>query len=138
MPLTPLPAPSRDFVATREYFPQSWRTARRQRTRWVTGITLQGWERFGWRGTWSEIYWLWRDRKGLIGNPLGVLANVVFFYGVATGMWTRMTPVATELCLAAFAFQMLRLGLRMTLFRACMGWRIALGVPIRVCLTRIC
>jgi hypothetical protein len=36
-------------VATREYFPRSFRAAIRQRTRWVMGIALQGWERHGWR-----------------------------------------------------------------------------------------
>ena len=54
----------RDFVATREFFPQTWHSALRQRTRWVTGIALQGWSRFGWRGKPGELYWLWRDRKG--------------------------------------------------------------------------
>jgi adsorption protein B len=132
VPLKRVPGATVDFVATREYFPQSWRTARRQRTRWVTGITLQGWERFGWRGSISEIYWLWRDRKGLIGNPLGVLANTVFFYGVATGLWSRVTPVSKELCLAAFAFQLWRLGLRMYFVSRVYGLAYSLGVPIRV------
>src|SRR5262245_19022339 len=31
-------APGAHFVATREYFPQSWGGALRQRTRWVMGI----------------------------------------------------------------------------------------------------
>ena len=96
VPLTRLEPAGRDFVATREFFPTKWQTALAQRTRWVMGIALQGWERFGWAGTRSEIYWLWRDRKGLLGNPLGVLANVVFLYGLATAMWTRMTPLATR------------------------------------------
>ncbi len=59
-------------VATREYFPRRFAAALRQRTRWVTGIAFQGWQRHGWRGGW---YWLWRDRKGLAGNPLSLVAN---------------------------------------------------------------
>jgi len=51
VPLTRLEPASRDFVATREYFPTKWTTALAQRTRWVMGIALQGWERFGWSGT---------------------------------------------------------------------------------------
>ena len=35
-------------VATREYFPRQRRAAIRQRSRWVAGIALQGWERHGW------------------------------------------------------------------------------------------
>ena len=46
---------AKDFVATREYFPKTWRTALRQRSRWVTGIALQGWKQFGWGATASEI-----------------------------------------------------------------------------------
>jgi adsorption protein B len=105
VPLTRLGRRTQNFVATREYFPKRWRTALRQRTRWVTGIALQGWERFGWRGSLSEIYWLWRDRKGLVASPLGLLANGVFFYGLATSLWTRFTPLHLFLTQATFAVQ---------------------------------
>jgi len=67
----------RQPVATREYFPQRFRQAVRQRTRWVTGIALQGWERHGWRGGFASVYWFWRDRKGLLGNPLSLLGNLI-------------------------------------------------------------
>ncbi|HYO83626.1 MAG TPA: glycosyl transferase family protein [Bryobacteraceae bacterium] len=69
---------------TREYFPQSMRSAIRQKTRWVTGIALQTWDRHGWRGNLACRYWLWRDRKGLIGNPASLLSNLLFFYGAGT------------------------------------------------------
>src|SRR3984957_13929303 len=39
---------TKDFVATREFFPATWSSAVRQRTRWVMGIALQTWERHGW------------------------------------------------------------------------------------------
>ena len=58
-----------DIVATREFFPHTMRSAIRQRTRWMMGIGLQSWERHGWRGSLAEVYWFWRDRKGLFGNP---------------------------------------------------------------------
>ncbi|MDX2266813.1 MAG: glycosyl transferase family protein [Bryobacter sp.] len=65
-------------VATREYFPQKFSAAVRQRTRWVTGISLQTWQKVGWSHSLSENYWFWRDRKGLLGNPLSLLANLLF------------------------------------------------------------
>ncbi len=132
VPLTRLEPAGRDFVATREFFPTKWKTALAQRTRWVMGIALQGWERFGWAGTRSEIYWLWRDRKGLLGNPLGVLANAVFLYGVATAMWTRMTPFATELTSVTLAFQVIRIAIRMGCVARVYGFVFALGVPLRL------
>ena len=132
VPLTRVDAAGRDFVATREFFPSKWKTALAQRTRWVMGIALQGWERFGWAGTRSEIYWLWRDRKGLLGNPLGVVANAVFLYGLATAMWTRMTPLGTELTSVTLAFQVIRIAIRMGCVARVYGLVFALGVPLRL------
>ena len=123
---------SRDFIATREFFPQSWKAALRQRTRWVTGIALQSWERFGWRGTVDEVYWMWRDRKGLLGSPLGVIANAIFFYGMATAIWTRATPLGAELSTVALGFQLVRLVIRMSCVGRIYGVVFALGVPVRV------
>jgi len=132
VPLTRLEPTGRDFVATREFFPSKWSTALAQRTRWVMGIALQGWERFGWAGTWSEIYWLWRDRKGLAGSPLGVVANAIFIYGLATAMWTRMTPLATEITSVTLAFQLMRTAIRIGCVARVYGIVFALGVPLRL------
>jgi len=132
IPLARTTGPKPDFIATREYFPQNWSAALRQRTRWVTGIALQSWERLGWRGSPGEVYWLWRDRKGLLGSPLGVLANLIFFYGLATALWTRATPLGVRLSVAALGFQLLRLGVRMGCVARIYGAVFALGVPIRV------
>jgi adsorption protein B len=77
----PLVFRERQPVATRAFFPRTFPAARRQRTRWVTGIALQAWQHHGWGRGWRTAYWLWRDRKGLIGNPLSVLSNAVFLYG---------------------------------------------------------
>ena len=112
-----LPLYRRRNVATREYFPDRWRAALRQRSRWVTGIALQGWQQFGWRGTLGEIYWLWRDRKGLIGNPVSLAANATFIYGLSTGIWNRVTPSTARIAVATLALQLLRTGIRM----ACTG-----------------
>jgi adsorption protein B len=120
-----------DFCATREYFPQTWYAALRQRTRWVTGIALQGWQRYGWAGKPGEVYWLWRDRKGLIANPLSFAANVLTLYGLATAMWTRLTPLSARLALVTIALQALRTGVRMVCVARIYGPRFALGVPFR-------
>ena len=64
-------------MATREYFPRRFGAAISQRTRWVTGIALQSWQRHGWSAPWPQLYWFWRDRKGLVGNLLSPAANLV-------------------------------------------------------------
>ena len=132
VPITCLGAARRDFIAVREFFPKQWGTALRQRTRWVTGIALQGWERFGWAGTYSEVYWFWRDRKGLVSNPLGFLANAVFVYGVATAMWNRLPPFALKITSITLGFQILRMAVRMICVARVYGTVFALGVPLRL------
>jgi len=125
------PLGSKDFVATREFFPQSWTSAMRQRTRWVMGIALQTWERHGWKGKPGEVYWLWRDRKGLLANPLSLLANLIFVYGLATEIWKRTTPLSVELCWLTFSIQSVRLAVRMACVARVYGMLFALGVPVR-------
>jgi bacteriophage N4 adsorption protein B len=127
----PLRSADGSFLATREYFPQSWGAALRQRTRWVMGIALQGWQRNGWGRSGGELYWMWRDRKGLIANPLGLATNLVFIYGLATGMWARVPPFASRLVDFTMALQILRLAVRMTCVARVYGARFALGVPVR-------
>ena len=122
---------SGDFCATREYFPQTFRAALRQRTRWVTGISLQVWERYGWKGSLGEVYWLWRDRKGLIANPLSLASNVLFLYGLATAMWARVPPLASHVVMLTVTLQALRTTVRMACVARIYGFWFALGVPLR-------
>ena len=126
-----------DIVATREYFPRSFRAAARQRTRWSTGIALQSWERFGWKGAPQLVYWLWRDRKGLLANPVSCLANLIFFYGLFSEIWMRATPLATQLALITFALLLLRTTIRMACVTRVYGLLFALGVPVRAVLANI-
>ena len=64
-------------VATREHFPNSFDAALRQKTRWLTGIALAGWDRLGWPGGIADRYMLLRDRKALVAALLSITA-----YGV--------------------------------------------------------
>ena len=137
----PLRGMSRKIVATREYFPRRMRSAIRQRTRWVTGITLQGWERDGWRGKFAVKYWFWRDRKGVAANPLGLLTNILFVYGIIDFAesaaqhrpWAFATnnPVIMRLCFLTFLLQCFRIALRMACVARIYGVPFALGVPLR-------
>jgi len=122
---------ARDYCATREFFPQNWSAALRQRTRWITGIALQTWQRHGWGTNPGEAYWLWRDRKGLLANPLGALANFVFVYGLATRIWTRATPLAAGVVRLTLAVAALRLTVRMACSARIYGILFGLGAPLR-------
>jgi adsorption protein B len=105
------------------------------------GNALQSWERHGWRGPAAVKYWLWRDRKGLITNPIGLATNVLFLVGMATWCWSSMThrpwllnvsaPWVLSLCAVTLALQCLRLAVRMECVRRVFGFRLALLVPVR-------
>jgi adsorption protein B len=137
----PLRHTDRGWVATREYFPRKVHSAIRQRTRWVTGIALQCWERTGWRGSWRTRYWFWRDRKGLVANPLTLLTNLLFTVGltdlIASAATHRPWAFAVSnhkivtLCFVTLVLQCLRVGIRMACVERIFGLVFALGVPLR-------
>ena len=127
-----------NLVATREFFPKTLYTAIRQRTRWISGIALQGWQRNGWGRTWPERYWFWRDRKGLIGNPLSLLANAIFAYGAVTFALTRfegrpwgLGQGVPLLVWPGLLFQVVRLTTRAFWSAQVYGWGFAWLTPVR-------
>lgn len=133
---------ARPPMATREYFPQRAGDAVRQRTRWVTGIALQGWERHSWRVSPRQMYWLWRDRKGLAGNLLTVASNLIFLWGTCTWLMSAATGTAWSLAVslppsvrllldAALWLSLVHLGVRVLCVGRLYGWLFAAGVPIR-------
>jgi bacteriophage N4 adsorption protein B len=117
-------------MATREYFPHTVTAAIRQRTRWVTGIALQTWDRHGWSGGLVQKYWLWRDRKGLLGNPVSLLTNILFVYGVSRWFCGGGTPSIPLLKTGAIlsAYRMLY---RMVCVGRVFGLSFALTAPLR-------
>ena len=136
----PLSTSASGAVATREFFPRTWRAAIRQRTRWILGISLQCWERHGWRGSPAEVYWFWRDRKGLLGNPLSLFSNFLFAYGLATLLYSRAVGSPwtlaqhvhhANLLWATLALQIIQTGGRMACVGQMYGAIFALGVPLR-------
>lgn len=68
----------REYISIREFFPNTFHTSVRQKTRWVMGIALQGWSTLGWRGGLASRYMLLRDRKALITNIANLTGNVLF------------------------------------------------------------
>ncbi len=136
----PLSQTSGDIIATREFFPHTMRSAIRQRTRWMMGIGLQSWERHGWRGSLAEVYWFWRDRKGLFGNPLSLFTNFLFIYGLLTWLGARVAglpwglaqhAIHTNLLLITLVMQIIQSSVRMICTGRLYGVVFALGVPLR-------
>lgn len=83
---------ARELVGVREYFPHTLRTAVRQKSRWVLGITLQGWANLGWMRGWSTRYMLWRDRKSLVTNLVNLLGYFIVAVVVSVWAWSALNP----------------------------------------------
>ena len=122
-------------MATREYFPRSWKSAVKQRTRWATGICWQGWERHGWAGGWRQWWWHWRDRKGTLGNPIGVLCNLLCVYAVLlperAATLLQGEPMAVWLPFTV-GMAVVQTGFRMAIVGRLYGWQLAATVPLRI------
>jgi hypothetical protein len=81
-----------DFVATRSFFPDTFKTAVRQKTRWIYGITMQS-------AKVSEIfkpssmglagrYSLYKDLKAKLSNIMVLPGYLVFLYYLASLFFT--------------------------------------------------
>lgn len=85
-------------LSVREFFPDTFRQAYRQKARWVLGIGLQSWEQIAWQGSLASRYLLLRDRKSTVTALVNVLAYVlvlqfmVFHLGLMTGWWSTFYP----------------------------------------------
>ncbi|MBI4889888.1 MAG: glycosyl transferase family protein [Acidobacteria bacterium] len=135
-------------VATGEFFPRTPSAAIRQRTRWVTGNSLQAWQRHGWgrgmRQPWVQAWYFWRDRKGLWGNPLSVACNLLLIGGVMSwaggiSWWpaewhAAQYPIIKVLLGCNMALFVERIAVRILVVSQFYGWRFASGVPCRLLL----
>jgi len=74
-------------VAVRAHFPADFRSAVRQKARWMVGIALAGWDRLGWNGSWAECWMRLRDRKALLAAVLLAVAYL------AAGLWLLRAAV---------------------------------------------
>lgn len=90
-------------LSVREYFPDTFRTAYRQKARWVLGIGLQSWEQIAWEGSLASRYLLLRDRKGVLTAFVSMLAYllvlqfILFFLASTFNLWTvRYPPFLSE------------------------------------------
>ncbi len=134
-----------ELIASRSYFPRSFWAAVRQRSRWVAGNNLQAWERFGWRSSAQQIYWLWRDRKGLLNQIPTALAALLCGYCGWSWAWAAgegipwligeavvQRPWLGTLLGANGILLLWRLGMRACFGLRVYGWRHAALAPVRI------
>jgi bacteriophage N4 adsorption protein B len=130
-----------EIIATRELFPNTFWAAVRQKTRWIIGISLQGWESLGWSGSWRIKCLYWRDRKMLFFSHAivaGFLATFIFLgfwlYHSTSPEGYRMAPLLHEESLfwyvVYFNLTILvhRIVQRLWWTNVCYGWKALLMV----------
>lgn len=108
-----------ELVATEEYFPGTFETAVRQKSRWVTGIALSGWDRLGWGGGLAERWMRLRDRQSL-------LAAILLFAGYASFITWALLKGVEGLSDWAPAPAPAALAPVLTANMAMLGWRLSL------------
>jgi adsorption protein B len=85
-------------LSVKEFFPDTFRTAYRQRARWSLGIGLQGWEQIPWTGSLACRYLLLHDRKCIVTTLVGVFSYVLALqfllshFARLSGAWTVYYP----------------------------------------------
>ena len=111
-------------ISTREHFPASFAAAVSQKSRWLAGIALAGWDRIGWPPGLADRYMLLRDRKGLLVALLGLAGYALLALVALDALLRALLPAAASLPPVAPAGAPLALLLLANLLL--FGWRLAL------------
>lgn len=123
--------PGGPVVAIRAYFPATIDAAVRQKTRWMIGIALAGWDRVGWgrRFDLADHWMRMRDRRA----PVAVLVLAACYLAlvavaISWGLhWLAATPLPPTAPLPVLtmnaALLTWRLAMRVQFTTAAYGWR---------------
>ncbi|POT56566.1 type II secretion system protein E [Citrobacter amalonaticus] len=85
-----------NVICVREYFPDTFTTAVRQKSRWIIGIVFQGFKTHKWTSSPTLNYFLWRDRKGAISNFLSFLAMFIMLQLLLLLIYQNLWPDAWQ------------------------------------------
>lgn len=130
------------LVATRAYFPATLEEAVRQKTRWIHGIALQGWDRLGWQGRAVDLWMSLRDRRGPLTAVVLAAGYGLLLLEAVLGL-SRLSgwqePVAPSpllrtmltICFASFAWRTAwRFGFTAREYGVAEGLRSILRIPV--------
>lgn len=135
--------PCGQLIATQEFFPDNLEDAIRQKSRWMAGIALNGWDRMGWKSSgwknsWRENWMRLRDRKAsfaavilaigyitIILTGLLILADLLGIYSAQP-----VSEIVRMMLVANLFFLLWRLGLKSYFVFSLYGMREAfLSIP---------
>ena len=126
-------------VAVHAHFPARFEDAVRQKSRWIAGIALCGWDRLGWRGGCVERWMRLHDRRALIAalallaayaaSVLNVVLVAIYLLDIPV---PAPTALLTKMLWAATALLLWRLLIRALIVGNLYGWREGLRAVPRV------
>ncbi|MGJ8536136.1 MAG: glycosyl transferase family protein [Parasphingopyxis sp.] len=120
-----------ELIAVRAHFPATLSEAVRQKTRWIAGIALHGWDRLGWHAGIADLWMRARDRSAILASMILLAAYLAAILGfglliaAVTTPYTlpEMPPVLTYILIANFWLLLWRLAVRASFTGYCYGWR---------------
>ncbi len=119
-------------MCVRAHFPATLGAAVTQKSRWIAGIALSGWDRLGWGGSLAERWMRINDRRALFaalvvltGYAALALYCATLVLGLAWGAVQRPppAPLVTRLLGVSAALLVWRLSIRAILVARIHGWR---------------
>ena len=120
-----------ELVGTRACFPATFEASVRQKTRWLTGIALAGWDNLGWRGNLAQRWMLLHDRRSIFAAIILLVAYVCFVLTCLLALFEflglhRPAPLSDAfivLLWVNFGFLLWRLTVRAAFVRSLYGIR---------------
>ncbi|NIJ37984.1 adsorption protein B [Sphingopyxis panaciterrae] len=128
-------------IVSRGSFPHQVDAAVKQKSRWITGIALAGWDHLGWLGRarrdapamriWLMRWMLWRDRRAPLTAIILLAAYAALMlaaFGSASELLLGWPPAADDPAMALLLglnamLLFWRLGMRGYFTARCYGWR---------------
>ncbi|MFN4039489.1 MAG: glycosyl transferase family protein [Erythrobacter sp.] len=130
------------LIATRAYFPARLDHVVSQKTRWIHGIALQGWDRVGWGGGLIERWMRARDRRGPFAGLVLLTGYVVILITALGGVAMLVSvqepeplpPLLKALLVANLVAFLWRVAMRFAFTARIYGWaegaRAVLRIPL--------
>ncbi len=134
-----------ELIAVEAYFPATIETSVRQKTRWITGIALAGWDRLGWRGGLAERWMRLRDRRAILSAIIlfAAYATLILGFLLLVAAWfgghalSPLTPAVRLLLAVNFGLLCWRLAIRALFTGYGYGWREGLRAIPRAIVSNI-
>lgn len=120
-----------ELIAVHAHFPATLGEAVRQKTRWIAGIALYGWERLGWHVGVADFWMRVRDRNTILAAMILLAAYLAAILGfgllivasTTSHAFPAMPPILSYVLIANLGLLLWRLAIRAGFTGLCYGWR---------------